>query len=249
MKALLHIKRIRIILLAVVIAFPTVIYQYSHASHNTAPARTGAATGGEKAKSKRIHLTPQKIPSRSLPVLRKYLPQYVDIHQAEFMSPEDAYIPIKPSFDPTSPFIDPDMRFKLIRTIGEWLGTRYRYGGTSKRGLDCSGFVEVVMSDVLGEHFGGTSRAMAGRFSPIHDTDSLQIGDLIFFSGTNWRSQRIGHVGIYVGNGVFAHSSTGRGVIYTPLSSGKYMKRFRWGGRFVSDNPPVREISYYRYVQ
>ncbi|MFN3781194.1 MAG: NlpC/P60 family protein [Candidatus Kapaibacteriota bacterium] len=45
----------------------------------------------------------------------------------------------------------------------------------------------------------------------------------------------MGHVGIYLGNGVFAHSSTGKGVIITHISEGYYGERFRFGGKLSSD--------------
>jgi cell wall-associated NlpC family hydrolase len=247
MKVLSKTKRILFIMLAVAISVPTLAY--SNMIPTAIDANSIMLTGGEKAKDKRVQLSTQKIPSRSLAVLRTYLPQFVDIHKAENLTPESAYLPVTPKFDPSSPFIDPELRFKLVRTIGAWLGVRYRYGGRSKRGVDCSAFTSAVMSEVLDRKFIGTSRVQAAKFNPIQNLDSLQMGDMLFFTGRNRRSSRIGHVGIYVGNGVFAHSSSGKGVIYTHLSKGYYKERFRWAGRFVSDNPPVREISHYRYVQ
>ncbi len=250
MNLIVHKKCILFIALATVLAFSSLASAHNRPGHGSLRAALASATGGEKAKNKRVPLETQKIPARSLPVLRQYLPQFVDIHQAENLTPEDAYIPVPPTFDPSSPFIDPDLRFKLVRTIGAWLGTRYRYGGSSHRGVDCSGFVDAVIRSVLDKEIGSSSRTMAENFTPIQDVDSLQFGDLLFFSGRNRRSDKIGHVGIYVGNGVFAHSSTGKGVIYTHISDGYYMERFRWGGRMIAEHRGiVRSFSPYRSVQ
>ena len=64
----------------------------------------------------------------------------------------------------------------------------------------------------------------------------MQFGDLIFFSGRNKKAKRLGHVGFYIGNGLFAHSSSGRGVIYTHISQGNYTERFRQGGRLPTES-------------
>ena len=223
---------------------------FAHYMASSTLAVNSAVSGGDAEQQRGLKLSPQRIPSGSLSVLRKYLPSVIAIHKAENLSEEEAMIPVKSTFDISSPFIDPQMRFKLVRVIGEWLGTRYKYGGHSKRGVDCSAFTSAVMSETLDMKYVGTSRYQAAKFTPIHDTDSLQFGDMLFFTGRNRRSSRIGHVGIYLGNGVFAHSSTNHGVIYTHLSDGYYTERFRWGGRFaVKNDQPVREISRYRYVQ
>jgi cell wall-associated NlpC family hydrolase len=170
---------------------------------------------------------------KSLTVLREYLPEYADLHETK--SPNATLLPLPEGFDTRSPFSDPVLRTDLIKNIDRWLGTRYRFGGSSRRGIDCSGFTSTVVSATLKQGFYGSSRVMAQRFIPICSIDSLQFGDLIFFTGRNKKADRIGHVGIFLGNGVFAHSSTGRGVIYTHITEGYYLERFRWGGRFLDN--------------
>jgi hypothetical protein len=177
---------------------------------------------------------------RALSVLREYLPRYADILEAEMVRFEDAFytgsslLPIKSNYDVRSPFANPFMRLQLMQTIREWLGTRYRYGGRSKNGVDCSGFTSQVMSQALGRSFTGSSRVQAARFTPITNPDSLQFGDLIFFTGTSRRAKNIGHVGIYMGGGVFAHSSSSIGVTFNHITDGYYTRRFRFGGRFTN---------------
>jgi hypothetical protein len=179
---------------------------------------------------------------RALSVLREYLPAYADILEAEIVRFEKVFynggsaLPITPDYDPQSPFANPIMRLQLMQTIDKWLGTRYRYGGRSVRGIDCSGFTSKVYTEALGKTFRGSSRMQARQFTPIFDVDSMQFGDVIFFTGTNRNSRRIGHVGIYLGGGVFAHASTSRGVTFNHITDGYYERRFRFGGRFISEH-------------
>lgn len=141
-------------------------------------------------------------------------------------------------FDERSVFADHFLRSRLIENINDWMGTRYRMGGRSKQGIDCSNFTSVVIKQTLDlDYFPAGAANQSRMFKRINDLDDLQFGDLIFFSGANHRSSRIGHVGIYIGNGVFAHSSSAhmRGVVYTHISDGIYDKRFRFGGRFIKE--------------
>ncbi|MBR9979320.1 MAG: C40 family peptidase [Bacteroidetes bacterium] len=207
------------------------------------PSRTGTEDGKTLSKAERQKLARK---NRALSVLREHLPRYADILEAEMLRFEDAFhagdmiMPIKSDYDVRSPFANPFMRLQLMQVIDTWLGTRYRFGGRSKAGIDCSGFTSKVISEALGRDFTGNSRMQARRFTAIMDTDSLQFGDLIFFTGTNRRSRMIGHVGIYLGEGLFSHSGSTRGVTFNHLSDGYYTQRFRFGGRFIK--PPTADV-------
>lgn len=189
---------------------------------------------GRKSKIRRTSARAQRaIKQKAITVLREYLPEYADILATKTSRFQYGAPAIPATFDMRSPFALSRNRTDLLRAINSWVGTRYRFGGCSPRGIDCSGFTSTVISKTLNMPFYGNSRWQAGQFEPIFSVDSLQLGDLIFFSGRNRSAERIGHVGIYLGNGVFAHSSTGRGVIYTHISQGYYKDRFRWGGRIL----------------
>jgi len=164
-------------------------------------------------------------------LLRKYLPEYVDT--SAVTEPWWRTAVVEEDFDWRSPFYSSAIRYELLEKIYEWLGTRYRYGGISRRGIDCSGFTQRVMQSVLSVNIPRVSRRQATALVRI-GKDSLQFGDLIFFTGTNRKIRRVGHVGIYIGNGVFAHSSTGRGVVFSHLSDGHYRERFLFGGRIFN---------------
>lgn len=101
-------------------------------------------------------------------------------------------------------------------------GTRYRWGGTSRSGFDCSGFVTAVYKSE-GVKLPRSSKDMA-KVGVKVPKDQLKPGDLVFFKTR--RSSRINHVGIYAGNGKFIHSSSGKGQVRVDnLNSGYYASR------------------------
>lgn len=121
------------------------------------------------------------------------------------------------------------------------IGTPYVLGGSSwKRGIDCSAFVQRLYRDIGGVELPRTSYAMAHCEvgSKISTIDSLQQGDLVFFASHS-NSKRIGHVGIYLGNGKFIHSTGAkhiRGVAITSIKKRSYQRRFCFAKRIIGDN-------------
>ncbi|MCS7265024.1 MAG: C40 family peptidase [Armatimonadetes bacterium] len=113
----------------------------------------------------------------------------------------------------------------LVENGRNYLGIRYRYGGSSpSRGFDCSGFVYYLLSrhGIRAPH---SAAALFRMGKPISKSD-LKPGDLVFFKNTA-RRRGITHVGIYIGNGKFIHASSGRGcVTITSLSDPYYAARF-----------------------
>ncbi|HET7461693.1 MAG TPA: C40 family peptidase [Longimicrobium sp.] len=89
------------------------------------------------------------------------------------------------------------------------LGRRYRFGGTTPDGFDCSGFTKYLMR-ALGYELPRTAaqQAQVGREVP-RDPRLLRPGDLLTFG----RGGRVTHIGMYIGNGRFVHASTGAGRI------------------------------------
>ena len=111
---------------------------------------------------------------------------------------------------------------RVVPTAEQYIGTPYRYGGTSPQsGFDCSGFVQYVYG-LQGVDLPRTSRQMAGAGMAVDpSTRSLQVGDLMLFQ----QGGRISHVAIYAGNHRFIHSSSsGNGVRYDDLGT----RRGRW---------------------
>lgn len=182
-----------------------------------------------KKKSNRSNILIQESLSR----LYKYCPEYFILSTE---STQAKFLPVVDNINfSNSIFSDDNLRAKLIDNINTWLGTPYRFSGRSKRGIDCSNFVSCLLEETIGLRFPAGSNEQSSYFRPIKKIEDMQFGDLIFFSGRNHRSNRIGHVGFYIGNGLFAHSSTGKGVIYTHINEGYYQDRFRFGGRLNLD--------------
>jgi len=119
-------------------------------------------------------------------------------------------------------------RQAIIDYAASFLGVKYSYGGMSPKGFDCSGLVKYVFS-----HFDiSVARTSADQYASSVNKISkaeLQPGDLVFFS--NGRAGKVGHVGIYVGNGQFIHApSPGKVVQYDSLDSSYYSRNYIGAG-------------------
>jgi murein DD-endopeptidase / murein LD-carboxypeptidase len=118
----------------------------------------------------------------------------------------------------------------LYKTIDDWYGTRYRFGGTTPRGIDCSAFMQVLGNYAFGWMLPRTARAQYYAMEHI-SKDDLKEGDFVFF---NTRGG-ISHVGMYLQNNKFVHSSSSDGVSIGDLNS-KY-----WSARFVGARRAPKE--------
>lgn len=119
---------------------------------------------------------------------------------------------------------------RIIKLAASYLGTPYRYGGTGPGGFDCSGFVYYIFKQ-CGYDLPRTASSQYSLGASISKS-MLAPGDLVFFACF---SSGIDHVGIYVGNGQFIHSSSPRsgGVIYSPLNEGFYYNTYVGAKRIV----------------
>jgi len=117
---------------------------------------------------------------------------------------------------------------KLFHFVYDWIGTPYRFGGDSRRGIDCSAFTKELYSNVFNMDIQRNSRDIFSMVSPVK-RDELKEGDLVFFK---IHSRRISHVGIYLGNNKFAHASS-RGVAINSLDDAYYNRYFYRGGRML----------------
>lgn len=115
----------------------------------------------------------------------------------------------------------------LLESVDEWYGVRYRTGGNTKTGVDCSGFTVAVYATAYGLAIPRVSREQY-RTSRKISTTELQEGDLVFFN-TNGRG--VSHVGVYLGNNKFIHASVSRGVMVNDLYEPYYLKRYIGAGR------------------
>ena len=116
----------------------------------------------------------------------------------------------------------------LLAQYDEWKGTRYKYGGSSKDGIDCSGFIHQTFLSKFGIKLPRES-IIQGKVGYDIPVSLLQPGDLVFFKiGIN-----ITHVGIYIDNGEFIHVSKSMGVTKSSLNDSYWHKRY-WKTRRIS---------------
>jgi len=120
----------------------------------------------------------------------------------------------------------------LYTFIDEWYGTRYRFGGSDKRGIDCSAFVQRLYERVFNINLLRTAVEQFSVANAVWDKEDLREGDLVFFQV---KSKRISHVGIYLINNFFVHSSTSNGVMISNLNESYWKKYFARGGRVVKN--------------
>jgi lipoprotein Spr len=120
----------------------------------------------------------------------------------------------------------------LYTFIDEWYGTRYRFGGADKGGIDCSAFVQRLYERVFNVNLLRTAVEQFSVANAVWDKEDLREGDLVFFQV---KSRRISHVGIYLINNFFVHSSTSNGVMISNLNESYWKKYFARGGRIVKN--------------
>jgi len=124
---------------------------------------------------------------------------------------------------------------RLLEHVDEWYGTRYRYGGTTKSGIDCSAFVQAVYLSAFALSLPRTARDQY-RNSRIISATEMKTGDLVFFNTTGG----ISHVGIYLQNNKFIHSSTSQGVIVSDMFDPYYLKHFIGIGRIEKPEAKIK---------
>ena len=117
---------------------------------------------------------------------------------------------------------------KLYSFIDNWYGTKYKYGGMSKVGVDCSGFCDVLYKEVYNKNIKRTTSDLSKDINK-KSRGKLKEGDLVFFNIS--KKKKNSHVGVYLKNNRFVHASTSKGVIISSLDNPYYKKTYSKGGR------------------
>lgn len=119
----------------------------------------------------------------------------------------------------------------LYQTIDQWFGTRYRYGGTTRKGIDCSAFMQVLGHYAFGHLLPRTAHEQYAVMEEV-DREDLREGDFVFF---HTRHGRISHVGMYLQNNKFVHASTSKGVMISDLNDTYWSNRIIGYKRITTD--------------
>jgi len=132
-----------------------------------------------------------------------------------------------PGFDYTT------LREKMLMEVIKYLNTPYKYGGNTKDGMDCSAFTQILYRDVFNINLERSARLQYTQGSIVAESEELKVGDLVFF---NTRKRvKPGHVGIYIGDNLFAHASTKKGVTITSLDYDYYSRVYMGARRFETN--------------
>lgn len=155
------------------------------------------------------------IPSSQRIKIEQVLAQYDTLKKYKFADPAKAN------------FLD-----NIFMQIIKWYDTPYKYGGTSTKGIDCSAFTQNVYKSACNVSLLRSAREQYTQGTVIEDVEDLEPGDLVFFNTR--RRVRPGHVGIYIGDRLFAHASTKLGVTVSSLDENYYNSRYM-GARRIFD--------------
>ena len=123
-----------------------------------------------------------------------------------------------------------DYNHRLYIESAHWIGVPYRAGGSTMKGVDCSGLTYNIYKKVYRKHLKRNSDEQRQKNCRKVSKSRLQEGDLVFFhNGKNKRTAT--HVGIYLKDNRFIHASTSRGVIVSRLDEPYYRRVWMQGGR------------------
>lgn len=121
--------------------------------------------------------------------------------------------------------------YALYHEAASWLNVRHVDGGSSRKGTDCSFLVYSIYKTVYNKTVERNSADILKKNCKKISRSRLQEGDLVFFSTSSRSKSRVSHVGIYLKENKFLHSSTSKGVIVSDLNEDYYRKTWVCGGR------------------
>ncbi|MBN2543939.1 excinuclease ABC subunit UvrC [bacterium] len=160
----------------------------------------------------------------------RYLPEPDIVKETKKPKPE------KPEPTPsqtTETMPEDDIRLDaLMGQVNLYLGAPYLYGGTTRNGIDCSGYTQILYKKAFGINL---PRTVSDQYKLGESVKrkNLEVGDLVFFNTSD--DKQVDHVGVYLGNEKFTHASTTHGVVITPLSVGFYNLRYTGARRLIDD--------------
>ena len=116
----------------------------------------------------------------------------------------------------------------LYDFYAKWEGVRYKLGGESMTGIDCSAFIQKAFEEKLALEMPRTTLLQAKVGKEVSKNE-LELGDLVFF-----KTGKTKHVGIYMENGKFMHASTSNGVTISDLDNSYFAKNYWKAQRIIN---------------
>lgn len=137
---------------------------------------------------------------------------------------------------PLRPWKNNEEKYMLVKVAKSFMGAPYKYGGNTVKGLDCSGYVRKIY-EIFDIQLPRSARDQFRIGCQINDSD-LAVGDLVFFKTKRYVKYPT-HVGIYIGDGNFIHSSSGHGRIGVKIDSlsSDYYARVYIGAKRIKGTP------------
>jgi len=126
----------------------------------------------------------------------------------------------------------------LMTLATQQLNKPYSYATEGPNTFDCSGFVCYCYKGIFDINLPRSAKDIGySDYELIENIDDLEKGDVVCFNTNKGDKDLSDHVGIYLGDQEFIHSSSGQGrVIISPINEGYYGERFSWGKRIISEN-------------
>jgi probable lipoprotein NlpC len=121
---------------------------------------------------------------------------------------------------------------RLYTFVDQWIGTRYKFGGQDRDGIDCSGFAQLLEQQVYGINIPRSTSEQINAIKRKFEGD-LTEGDLLFF---DYDGKKFSHVGVYLQNGYYVHASSTKGVMITKLHDPYTYKYFSRCGSVSTAN-------------
>ncbi|WP_314142775.1 NlpC/P60 family protein [Buttiauxella noackiae] len=119
-----------------------------------------------------------------------------------------------------------NIRATIFAEFSNWKGTRYHFGGTTHKGVDCSALMQHIFSDSFHKSLPRTTTQQIRNGEHVNK-EMLKPGDLVFFQ----TSPGTRHVGVYVGNNEFIHASSSVGVTISSLANRYWMDHYETARR------------------
>ncbi|MEB6622480.1 NlpC/P60 family protein [Enterobacter roggenkampii] len=136
------------------------------------------------------------------------------------------------SFSYSTALNENEVKQKLLSEFSRWEGVKYKFGGSSTQGIDCSALMQAIYHSAFAEHLPGRlPRTTAQQLTQGISTGKheLRAGDLVFFRMA--KNER--HVGVYIGDDRFIHASTSQGVMISSLNNDYWDKRYKTARRIM----------------